>query len=103
MKINITNKDFLLLEQEIQGLSGTVFQFWMRSKIQDFYNENNSRLLTIKQKRERINSEWLQKDKDDRYVIDEATKKPKVIEGKSEEDYQKAINALLDEQNVLSI
>lgn len=103
-KINVTNHALFALEQEVQSMNNSILQFWFKSKIGEFYNENGVRLRGIHDKRMEIMKKYFVMDEGKLKLEGEDGKQePVLIEGYTMEDYNKAMEVLMTATNVLSI
>lgn len=99
MKIQVTTQQLLSMEQEIQGMYGTIFQYWFNSRINEFYKHNGARLDTIKKKRQKINDEYLYKNEKGQLEFEGEgqNKKPKLKDSNLQKEYDDKVFELFNE------
>ena len=94
------NKDLIRYHQEIQQWqnAGSVLVEFNRSKIKSFYNENSIRLNTCFEKIDKLRMEFLELDEKNqiKWSGEGQDKKPIFKEGKTQEEFDKLYNAIMD-------
>lgn len=100
-KINVQKGAMLNNHHEIQSY-GPMMQHFNRSKIKEFYNNNEIRINTIIEERNKLLLEYYQVDENKNILLDE-NKKRVLQEGKTEEEYEAAFKKLMAEETVLTL
>ena len=102
-----TNRTLLQFNDECQRMQGTIIGEFFRPKIRQFYNDNNIRLDTLFKKMTALKEEHFEIEGEGDYKrvktytpepIDGVAQQPKPVmkTDKTEDDYTKAFNELMD-------
>lgn len=104
-----TNRHLLTFHDELQRMSGSILGLFLRSKIRQFYNDNNIRLESLFKKMTIIKEEHFEIEEEGDYKkvkmhtpepIDGVAQQPKPVmkKDKTEEGYTKALDELMEEE-----
>ncbi len=107
--MQLTNRELLSFEKQLQQLQGTVIEFLFRTRINDFISATKFRYPAIREAMKKLNEEYLDLDgtnvqfEKPSTILDPSGKeipqqpKPKTKEGKSFEEYQKKMDEFLEQ------
>ena len=94
---NITNRQLLQWDSEAMRMNGSIIGMFNRSKIQEFYRNNEARISTLKRDINELQDDYFVVENDQvKYEGEGNDKKPVMKEGKTLEEYQQKFKELQD-------
>lgn len=100
----MTNRNLYGYHQQIEGLNGSIFELFMRGKIADFKKNNGIRINTLLEKMKAIQAEYFIIENDEvKFEMIEGKKKFILLEGKTQDGFDEAVNELMDKPCAITI
>lgn len=99
---NITKRQLLYWDSEINKLQGSVLALFLGGRIRDFRKENDARIQTVKDGVNKLQTKYFVIENEQiKHEGEGKDAKPVTLEGKSYEDYKTEFDHLM--QEVISI